>query len=252
MEATKMVSYQERIDALHKQKLIFNEEKLRRRGGSYNTDDHGWIPLDLTREVKRFEDPSCGICTGMDAVSRVFEDYLDAHPCYAHPLSAVAGCWIGNLPYMNEGWRPGQLFLEAEEMLKKYNITSRGHYAMNHSAPDLAIGLNLGWGGLLAKIEKYRFVNPQSEYSQEFYAGQERLVRAAIRYIKRTALHCRSMAEDADGFERENLLELANMNEYLAEGLPRTVLQRRRGAGDRHAAVPLLQAGQGKRAHQRR
>ncbi|MCL2043066.1 MAG: hypothetical protein FWG89_02890 [Treponema sp.] len=219
-----MASYRDRIDALHRQKLEFNEEKLRRRGGSYDTDDHGWIPLDLTRPVQRFEDPACKKCTGMEAVSRVFADYLDAHPCYAHPKSAVAGCWIGNLPYMDEGWRPEHLFECAEPLLQKYNITSRGHYAMNHSAPDLAIGLDLGWGGLLAKIRTCRARLPASSESNEFYDGEERLVKALQRYIKRTADHCRNTAAAvSDSFERQNLLNLAAMNDYLCEGAPRTL-----------------------------
>lgn len=218
-----MNNYSERIAALHRQKLIFNEEKLRRRGGSYNTDDHGWIPLDSTREVRRFEDASCGRCTGMDAVSRVFEDYLDAHPCYAHPLSAIAGCWIGNLPYMNEGWRSEHLFERAEPIMEKYNINSRGHYAMNHSAPDLSIGLDLGWGGLLEKIRSYRNRNPKTPESEAFYDGQERLVLATQRYVARTALYCREQAREAEGFAKENLLAMADMNDYLVSCAPRTL-----------------------------
>ena len=218
-----MNSFQERIAALHRQKLIFNEEKLRRRGGSYDTDDHGWIPLDLSRKVRRFADPVSGLCTGMDAVSRVFVDYLDAHPCYAHPLSAVAGCWIGNLPYMDEGWKPEHLFTRAESIMQKYNINSRGHYAMNHSAPDLAIGLDLGWGGLVQKIHRHRNRNPKCPDSEEFYDGQERLVRALQRLIARTAQHCRESAGETEGFEKENLLTLAEMNDYLVSGAPRTL-----------------------------
>jgi len=216
-----MKNFNERINALHQQKLEFNKEKLRRRDGFYNTDDHGWIPLDSTREVKRFEDPDCKKCTGMEAVSLVFEDFLDAHPCYAHPLSAVAGCWIGNLPYMAEGWRPEHLFLSAEPILEKYNVLSRGHYSMNHCAPDLSIGLSLGWGGLLEKIQKHKSINPASK---EFYDGEERLVKATQRYIKRTADYCREKAAAVnDTFEKENLIFLANMNDYIVDGIPRTL-----------------------------
>ena len=35
------------IQGLHQLKVQHNEEKLRRLGGSYDLDDHGWIPLDL-------------------------------------------------------------------------------------------------------------------------------------------------------------------------------------------------------------
>lgn len=219
-----MPSYNQRIQALRNQKVVFNEEKLKRTGGSYDTDDHGWIPLDPTREVKRFVDEESGLCTGMEAVTRTFVDFLDAHPCYAHPQSALAGCWIGNVPYMGDPWRPSQRLENAEPIMQKYNITSRGLYAMNHSAPDLAIGLALGWGGLLEKIRHYRDINPSSEQSREFYDGQERVVLATQRYIFRTAEHCRALShQTADPFERENLKMLAEMNEYLVNGAPRTL-----------------------------
>lgn len=219
-----MPTYQQRIAALRDQKVLFNEEKLRRRGGSYDMDDHGWIPLDVTQEVQRFTDAQSGLCTGMDAVSRTFEAFLDAHPTYAHPQSALAGCWIGNVPHMDDPWRPHQRLESAEPVMQHYNITSRGLYAMNHCAPDLRIGLDLGWGGLTDKVRRYWAENPKSEYGDEFYAGQLRVLEATQRYIARTAAHCKAQAETAsDPFEKANLTKLAEMNEYLVSGAPRTL-----------------------------
>ena len=133
--------YLDRIQGLHQLKLEHNEEKLRRMGGSYDLDDHGWIPLDLEHEIEPVRDAESGLVTGMEAVTGTFVRYLDAHPTFMHPDSAFAGCWIGNVSYMNEPWRDSERFWENEEMLPVYNITSRGLYAMNHCAPDLRIGL---------------------------------------------------------------------------------------------------------------
>jgi formate C-acetyltransferase len=142
-----MANYQEKIRALHNLKMEFNDEKLRRTGGSYDTDDHGWIPLDLADTFKPVADPSCNLVVGMEATTRTFASFLDAHPVFYHPACAFAGSWIGNVNGLSPTWRPENRQYEQEKLFPRYNIISRGLYAMNHSAPDLRIGLELGWGG---------------------------------------------------------------------------------------------------------
>ncbi|GHT55879.1 formate acetyltransferase [Spirochaetia bacterium] len=217
-----MVNYQEKIKALHKLKLEFNDEKLRRTGGSYNTDDHGWIPLDLADTFKPVADPSCNLVVGMEATTRTFANFLDAHPVFYHPACAFAGSWIGTAKGFSPTWRPENRQEEHEKLFPQYNIISRGLYAMNHSAPDLRIGLELGWGGLLEKIRHYQKLNhPQGA---EFYEGEARVVEAVQRYIARhvEALK-RDSAATADPALKAHYTVLAEMNEYLINGAPRTL-----------------------------
>ncbi|MCL2058305.1 MAG: pyruvate-formate lyase [Oscillospiraceae bacterium] len=245
MTQTQQTHWNDRIKALHAQKLVFNDEKLKRTGGFYNIDDHGWIPLDPLHPMEIHKDEKSGLCTGMDALSRTFASYLDSHPPYVNPDSACGGAWIG--PFRaRDGWRPEERWPEHEALLKKYNVVSRGIYGMNHSGPDMRIGLELGWGGLLEKIRRFRVLN--TEASHEFYDGEERVVMALQRLIARTAAHARALAEgmadsmesggvgagvgaggdagaDAStgGWYRQNLLDIAAMNEYLVDGPPRTL-----------------------------
>ncbi len=214
-------SYQERNEAIRKTKLEFNDEKIR-RVGYHDSDDHGWIPLDRPDKDKVLvRDPASGLMTGMYAVSRTFENYIDEHPVYIHPYSAFAGAWVGNVP-TPDPWRPEHRMDDAEPVFKRYNVTSRGHYAMNHVAPDMQIGLDLGWGGLLSKIRRYREIH--GERCRDFYDGEERLVLATQRWIKRHVDYAREQAKlAADDFIRQNMTDIADMNEYLIEGAPRTL-----------------------------
>jgi len=219
--ANTMSFYNERINALHAQKLVFNDEKLKRTNGYYNIDDHGWIPLDPVKPLEVFYDEKSGLCTGMDAISRTFASYLDTHPPYVNPDSACGGAWIGPF-HARDGWRPEERWPEHEEVLDKYNVVSRGIYGMNHSGPDMRIGLDLGWGGLLEKIRRYKSINAAA--SHDFYDGEERVIMALQRLIKRTAAHaCEMAATEKDDWYKANLLKIAEMNEYLADGPPRTL-----------------------------
>jgi len=214
-------AYFDRIVWLRKTKLEFNDIKIKRLG-SYNFDDHGWVPFEEPIEFKVVRDPESGLVTGMDAVSKTFANFLDAHPVYIHPMSAFAGAWAGNVPGMEDPWRPEHRFEEQEPLFKKYNITTRGLYGMNHCGPDLKIGLELGWGGLLKKIRYYRKFNNPIDTS--FYDGEERLVEAIQRWIKRHVDYARQQAMlSQDEFVKDNLLQIADINEWLIENSPRTL-----------------------------
>lgn len=213
--------FDERIKALRETKLKFNNIKIARLG-SYNFDDHGWVPFDQPIEFEIVKEAQSGLTTGMEAVSKTFVNYLDAHPVYIHPESAFAGAWAGNVPGMGDPWRPEHRLEEHEPLFKKYNITSRGLYAMNHSAPDLNIGLKLGFSGILEKIRFYRAFNKPVDTS--FYDGEERLVEALIRFIGRHVDHARKLALTQENETiKNNLLELVFINEKLMTSPPETL-----------------------------
>lgn len=214
-------TFDERIKAIRKTKLEFNDIKISRLG-SYNFDDHGWIPFEKPIEFEIVKEAQSGLTTGMEAVSKTFANYLDAHPVYMHPESAFAGAWAGNVPGIGDPWRIEQRLEEHEPLFKKYNITSRGLYAMNHSAPDINIGLKLGFRGILDKIRFYRDFNRPADTS--FYDGEERLVEALIRFIGRHAKHAGELAISQENeYIRKNLLELACINEKLMTSPPDTL-----------------------------
>jgi formate C-acetyltransferase len=220
-----MTDYNDRIKALHDLKLFFNDEKLKRSGGAINSDDLGWLPLDLDESFKPVEDPSCGLVIGMEAITKTIASYLDAHPLFYHPASAFAGCWIGNIKGVSPYWRNENRQFEHEALYPKYNYVLWGIYGSQHCAPDLRIGLDLGWGGLLKKVRHFQklHTNPDPATVQ-FYEGEARLLEAVQRFVAR---HVRALRKDADAAAdpelRTHYTSLADMNEYLIDGAPRTL-----------------------------
>ncbi|MDR3147756.1 MAG: pyruvate formate lyase family protein, partial [Treponema sp.] len=216
-----MADYNAKIQELHNLKMQFNDEKLRRLGGHWNTDDHGNIPLDPEPGFQKIVDPSCNMVSGIEAITKTFVSWLDHHPVFFHPASAFAGCWIGEAK-IGSSWRPEHRNMELEQLGAKYNLAMGILYGMNHCGPDLRIGLELGWGGLLAKIRRFRKLNNPDDTS--FYDGEERLVEAIQRYIDRHVKALRKAAAETDDPQiKAHYTTIADIDEYLIEGAPRTL-----------------------------
>ncbi|HQE93912.1 MAG TPA: pyruvate formate lyase family protein [Anaerolineae bacterium] len=214
------ITYQQRIDALRETKLEHNRAKLA-RDGYHDVDDHGNIywpePIPFTPKSNH---PSGG-CYGARCIGENFRAWLDVHPVYIHPMSALAGAWAGFIPGVG-GWKPEDRPTHLAPLHDKYYLWHNGIGAMNHLGPDMRIGLDLGWGGLLKKIRYYRELNRPTDPS--FYDAEENLVLGVQDWIRRHVIQAREMAEDEDRPEiRENLLTMADMNEWLVENPPRTL-----------------------------
>ncbi len=159
---------------------------------------------------------------GAKAVGENFRALLDAHPPYVDPNSSLAGAYMANfMSYRKPHWNPD---IEVPQRLRdaqaKYQLHP-GIGAVQHFCQDLAIGLRLGWGGLLGKIHLGQSLNaPQGE---EFYAGLEQVVLGMQEWIRRTAAAAREMAKaEKRRAVRRNLEELAEINERLATEPPST------------------------------
>jgi pyruvate-formate lyase len=217
-------TYQQRIDAIHKTKIEHTEEKLKLRG-FFDVDDHGYIPWTEPIPFKAKSNHPSGGCYGARCIGENFRAWLEVHPIYIHPMSALAGAWVGYLPGVG-GWRPEDRPNHLVPLQKEYNIQNSGIGGMNHLGPDMKIGLDLGWGGLLNKIRHYRDINrptPGSEMDG-FYAGEEDLVIGVQHWITNHIVKAREWAAtEADPFVRDNLLAIADMNEWLVDNPPRTL-----------------------------
>ena len=143
-EATR---YREWIAALRETKNAHTDVKIR-RDGYFDTDDHGYIPWEEPVPFQVEPNHPCGGAYGFRAVGHNFRRWLAVHPLYIHPCSSLAGAWIDKrIPGMG-GWRPEDRPTHLYPLHERYNISSHGIGAANHLGPDMAIGLDLGWGGL--------------------------------------------------------------------------------------------------------
>jgi len=216
----KQITYQKRIEALKETKIEHTALKMKQRG-YFDIDDHGCIPWFEPIPFKMKPSHPSGGCHGARAIGENFKTWLEVHPVYIHPMSALAGAWVTGPPGVG-GWKPEDRPTHLYPIHQKYNIQSTGIGAMNHFGPDMKIGLDLGWGGLLQKIRYYRDLNRPDDTS--FYDGEEALVLGIQNWIRNHVDKAREMADAEDNSEiKDNLLEIADMNEWLIDNPPRNL-----------------------------
>ena len=214
-------TYPQRIDALRKVKNEHTEIKVRLYG-HFDTDDHGYIPWTEPIPFEVVPNHPSGGSYGIAGVGENFRRWLEAHPLYINPMSSLAGAWVRKgIPGLG-GWKPEDRPAHLAPLHARYNIYAPGIGSANHLGPDLSIGLRLGWGGLLAKIRRFRELNRPVDPS--FYDGEEQLVLGVQSWIGRHAALARRMAaaEPVPALA-DNLRAMAEANEWLVEGAPRTL-----------------------------
>ena len=234
------LTFQQRIDAIREAKLAQTQEK-QEVVGSMDHDDWALIlPPEESREIVETISGSgmpitdvlikgvemqinheSGGFFGPEVCGANFRTLLEKHPPYVDPQSSLAGGYMANFgSYRKVGWNPDlKPPEELQELRQKYQLVG-GIGAAQHFCQDLAIGLELGWDGLLNKIAHYRTVNPDRS---EFYDGLEHVVRGMQTWIGTTAAEARRLAEAEENPQlRQNLEEMAEINERLVDEAPRT------------------------------
>lgn len=241
MEAmTEWLTFRQRIDMLRKTKMKHTKQKQETRG-AMDHDDQGLIPLppdavevveaisgsgEVIKDLilKGFEPKSnhpSGGFFGSKATGENFRSLLNAHPTYIDPVSSMVGVYMVNFnSYRRPGWNPDFDYSHLHEEQRKYNL-STGIGGVQHFCPDLTIGLNLGWDGLLDKVRHYREINTEVP---EFYDGLEELILGIQGWIQRHADDARKMAETEENPQlSENLNVMADVCENLVTQPPQTL-----------------------------
>ncbi|MEE4312757.1 MAG: pyruvate formate lyase family protein [candidate division KSB1 bacterium] len=235
------LSYQKRIDALRETKMRHTREKWDAIG-AMDFDDHAIIlPPPESRNIvevisgsgvpitdvllKEFQPSSnhpSGGFFGARSCGENFRDLLQKHPVYVDPMSSLAGGYMVNfLSYRDPMWNPDFDYAHLRENHDKYKL-QHGIGAVQHFCQDMTIGLDLGWQGILEKIARYRKINTDDE-AQELYDGLEHFVLGFQNWIERHAAEARRLAEnEAHGQLRENLFEIAAVNEKIKTDPPET------------------------------
>ncbi len=239
--AFETITYDQRIEALREAKIASNLEK-QQITGSLNSDDLAFIlpPHDRREVVETISGSGVPITDvimsgveitsnhpnggfyGPRACGENFASLLKSHPPFIDPMSSLAGAYMTNFgSFRKGGWKPELDFSHLQEDQETYQLIS-GIGAPQHFCQDLTLGLELGWQGILNKINRYRQVNSSQE-AQDFYAGLEAVVSGMQDWIGRNATLARQMAQDeAHPQLRRNLLEMADINDRLITQPPET------------------------------
>lgn len=244
-----MLTYIDRIKILREKKI--KDTLLKREQNGYtDLDDFGTVPLPKNYKVEPWFNSENGSFYGYDGMSENFCRVMDAHPPYVDPLEMLCGRWRdmlvnyrGDLHYMPD-WRKAQLsdedlagvtnqwskrwdeirfpYDELKPLQKKYNIQT-GIDGDAHLACDYSIGLSLGFGGFLEKINKYRAVNPDKK---DFYDAEKKCVNAIIRFIDRHTDEIKRQLETEERPEiKENLEQMLATNTAVRLKKPETFRQ---------------------------
>lgn len=119
-------------------------------------------------------------------------------------------------------WNPDYPYDHLKENISRYDIIC-GIGDDAHFAPDYEMGVRLGWGGLVERIEHWKKVNTTPE-QQHFYALHLRVIRAVQGWIQRHVDEARRLAATCGDPEKKALLtELADMNERIISDAPATM-----------------------------
>ena len=222
MIATLGYTYTERLEALRRTKM--EQTAAKTRLGARDRDDHGDVlPPDDFHFVPPVTNHPSGGFFGAAACGANFRAFLEAHPVYVDPMSSLAGAYMvyftSHVPELEARAR---LLASAREQALYGLVPGIG--GSQHFAADLAIGLSLGWGGLLEQVRHYREVNRANPDAEPgFYDGLEDVVLGIQNWIRRTASRARELAAAETQPEvRANLEQIAEMNERLVSEPPRT------------------------------
>ncbi len=220
------MSYAERMARLTARKIAQTADKQAKLGAR-DEDDYGLVlpPETFTADLPVRD--ATGQFSGPRAWAANFRWLMEHHPLYIDPDDAIAGRWMFMLSRMRLGYRLSRSnfafdYSFLEPLQKKYDITT-GIGKDAHFAPDYRIGLELGWGGLLAKVRAARQTFAADPVAAELLEAEEAAILGVQTWIRRLgeAAADRSMTE-ADAERRANLIAMARTCFAIVDAPPKT------------------------------
>lgn len=223
-----MLTYADRLKSMRETKIRHTLEK-KKQNGYTDLDDFGTVPISDGYEITPWYNSSNGSFYGYDGMSENFCRVINAHEPYIDPMEMLCGRWRdmlvnyrGDVHYLPDWLKKSPKIMELmksstdqwskrwdeqrfpydelKPLQEKYNIQT-GIDGDAHFACDYRIGFELGFGGILNKIEKYRKINPDKK---DFYDAEEKCVRAIIAFIDR---HIAKIKEMIPGESRSEILK---------------------------------------------
>ena len=225
-------TFSQRLAALRERKEAQTKEKIR-RNGYMDEDDYGSVPPPEDFVFyPECNDKEHGTFYGAELWGRNFRRLMEAHPVYVDVNDALAGRWMFILQRMrpfesvtstnNMEMAPIFDFSDLKPVQNKYALVP-GIGKMHHFGGDYQIGLDLGWYGLLEKVERYSAENTGPE-AQELYSAEKDVLLGIINWVERTIEAIREMAaSESNPAKKENLIKMLEANEQILRGPARNL-----------------------------
>lgn len=218
-EPDRTFTYDERIALLRARKVAQTEEKA--KAGGADEDDYGLIEQDWHYELK--PNHSNGSIYGYQAWKENYCAILREHPIYVDALDAFSAkgfLFLERLRPKDKKWNPDYAYPELQAIFDRYQVIS-GIDNCHHFTPDLQIGLDIGWGGILQQLREGRAKNDESHY--EFYDAEIAVVEAIIAFIRRAGDEIEEISRKERNRQlSENLKEMADIDHRICTEPPRT------------------------------
>ncbi len=213
-------TYDERIRLLRARKVAQTEEKARKGGA--DEDDYGLIDQDEFQFELKPNHPN-GSIYGYKAWQENYCRLLSEHPIYCDPLDAFVGkgfLFMERLRPKAHKWNPDYPYDELQKVFDKYDIIS-GIDNCHHFTPDIQIGLELGWGGILEKLKEGKAKHDETHY--DFYDAEIAVVTSIIEFLNRAADEIMLLSDKENNIQlKKNLKEMSEMNKRIVTKPPRT------------------------------
>jgi formate C-acetyltransferase len=177
--------------------------------------------------------------------------FLDHSPAEVYPDETIVGEFHWQLDEARLYKYPDIVY----ELGEKLRHVGAGGMSLAHTCPDLSIGLELGWPGLLEKIRNSRDRQKScgAQRRIDYLDAQETVVQAIIRFVIRHADKALELAKQETDPERKARFVRASVNcRILSEGPPETfeqavqwiylfqVVERINGHGNGYGRLDLL------------
>jgi hypothetical protein len=149
--------------------------------------------------------------------------FLDHNPCEIHPEEEVVGEFHWQLDEARCFRYPDEVHDAGFEARR----LGAGGISYAHTCPDLSIGLELGWGGLLNKIQYWKAHHEanHNEPAAHYLAAQELVVGSIQRWVKRHAEEAARLANDAPSDLARHYRVVAETCEAIVSEPPQTFLE---------------------------
>lgn len=221
--ADEKFDYDKRIRLLRERKVEQTSEKAAQGGA--DEDDYGLIVQDVYKFRLKPNHPN-GSIYGYDAWTENYCRLLSEHPIYCDPLDAFVGkgfLFLERQRPKDKKWNPDYPYDDLKVFFDRYNIIS-GIDNCHHFTPDLMIGLEKGWGGILCELKTEEKLHDGSH--ADFYRSEIKVVETVIAFLKRASDEIRRLAEkECNPYLKSNLLEMAETNDAVVSDPPKTFRQ---------------------------
>ena len=218
--ADRVFSYDERIALLRTRKVEQTAEKA--AAGGADEDDYGIVVQDEFKYTLKPNHPN-GSIYGYKAWSENYCSILQQHPIYVDALDAFSAkgfFFLERLRPVGTKWNPDYSYPDLQAIFDRYQVIS-GIDNCHHFTPDIQIGFEKGWDGILSELKEERAKHDESHH--EFYDAEIAVVENIIAFIRRAGEEIIALSKVERNFQlSENLRTMGEIDLRIAAQAPST------------------------------